>query len=39
VLDAKIEFGLYDAVALCVFQAKEDEGFTDNIKVISNYDR
>ena len=37
VLDAKIEGGMYDALALCVYQAKEDEEFsTDYIKVISN---
>ena len=35
-IDNRITGGVYDAVALCVFQAKEDEGFTDDIKVISN---
>ena len=35
-IDNRITGGVYDAVGLCVFQAKEDEGFTDDIKVISN---
>ena len=40
VLDARNEGGMYDALGLCVFQAKEDEQFSsDDIKVISNYDR
>jgi hypothetical protein len=37
-LDAKVEGGMYDALALCVYQAKEDDDFrTDDIKVISNW--
>jgi hypothetical protein len=33
-----VEGGLYDALALCVYQAKEDDDFrSENIKVISNW--
>jgi hypothetical protein len=36
-LDAKVEGGYYDALALCVYQAKEDDDFRgDDIKVISS---
>ena len=37
-LDGKVEGGRYDALALCVYQAREDElGGTQEIKVMSNY--
>ena len=37
-LDAKIEGSYYDALGLCVYQAKEDDDFrSDDVKVITNW--
>jgi hypothetical protein len=37
-LDAHVEGGMYDALSLCVYQAKEDDDFrSDDIKVITNW--
>ena len=37
-LDAKVEGGMYDALALCVYQTKEDDDFrSDDVKVITNW--
>ena len=38
VLDAKVEGGIYDALSMCVYQAKEDDDFrSGDIKVITNW--
>jgi len=37
-LGAHVEGGMYDALSLCVYQAKEDDDFrSDDIKVITNW--
>jgi len=37
-LDGKMEGGMYDALALCVYQAKEDDEFdSDDIKILCNW--
>jgi hypothetical protein len=38
VLDAKSEGGMYDALSLVIHEAKENENFTDDIKVLANYE-
>jgi hypothetical protein len=37
VLDARIEGGMYDALALSIHEAKENENFTDDIKIIGSW--
>ena len=37
-LDAKVEGGYYDALALCVYQAREDDDFrSDDIRVLTSW--
>src|SRR5262249_40273163 len=39
-LDGKVEGGYYDALSLCVYQAKEDDDFrsSDDVTIVMNYD-